>query len=226
MDVTAEVLRNHRSYGGSDNTNPAYNASNRSLDYARTSNSMLNAQIENVTAIPRIINYKDSVGLFGAENIFVKVQLNIQNSKQIDDNGVLIDDYEDAVIQSKDSGIDIFWNEAENDTSADLTVVETYEPAQFVNELNFISGAVVKIDLENLKTGNKYIDAWFDVRLYQKNKEEHPYDVMYVPINDCFYIGFHARNTKRLPYNVRMTVNGELISKYNLTAQQRQYLVS
>ena len=90
MDVTAEVLRNHNTYGGSDNTNPSYLAINRSLDYARTSNSMLNAQVENVTVIPRTINYKDSVGLFGAENIFVKVQLDIQNSKELDENGIRI----------------------------------------------------------------------------------------------------------------------------------------
>ena len=59
----------------------------------------------------------------------------------------------------------------------------------------------------------------------RKNREEHAYDTMYVPVGEFFYIGFHARNTKRLPYNVRMTVNGELISKYDLTAEQRRYLV-
>ena len=70
----------------------------------------------------------------------------------------------------------------------------------------------VSVDLENLKTGNKYIDNWFDVRLYSKSREEHPYDKMYVRLNDYFYIGFHARNTKRLPYNVKCVIGREYIS--------------
>ena len=90
----------------------------------------------------------------------------------------------------------------------------------------FIPNGVVRVDLENLKTGNRFIDAWFDVRLYTKDRQEYSYDTMYIGVNDYFYIGFHARNTKRLPYNVRMTVGSEIISSYNLTSEQRQYLVS
>ena len=85
---------------------------------------------------------------------------------------------------------------------------------------------LVKIDLHNLKTGNKYIDAWFDVRLYKPNREEHPYDVMYVDPKGFFYIGFHARNTKRLPYNVNMTVAGQLYSEYDLKPDQKRFLAS
>ena len=43
---------------------------------------------------------------------------------------------------------------------------------------------------------------------------------------DFFYIGFHARNTKRLPYNVNLKVGGEFISEYDLTPEERRYLVS
>ena len=43
-------------------------------------------QTERVTAIPYTSNYKDTVGLFGAENIFIKVQLNVQNTLQIDED--------------------------------------------------------------------------------------------------------------------------------------------
>ena len=69
-----------------------------------------------------------------------------------------------------------------------------------------INNPYVGVSLSNLKTGNKYIDAWFDVRLYTKAREEHPYDEMYLPVKDYFYIGFHARNTKRLPYNVECLI--------------------
>ena len=210
---------------GGGSANPNYLSVNKSLNFAKGSNSITNASTERVTVIPYTSNYKDTVGLFGAENVFIKVQLDVQNSLQIDDNGILISGYEEVVVGGKDPGTDIYWDAAYADYQDDLSVVNTFEPAVFTNELNHVPGAVIKIDLENLKTGNKYLDAWFDVRLYQKNREEHPYDTMYVPLGDCFYIGFHARNTKRLPYNVRMTVNGELISKYDLTAEQRRYLV-
>ena len=79
-------------------------------------------------------------------------------------------------------------------------------------------------DLSNLKTGNKYIDNWFDVRLYTSSREEHPYDRMYVRANDFFYIGFHARNTRRLPYNVECIVGNEYVSEENLTDDQRRYI--
>ena len=71
-----------------------------------------------------------------------------------------------------------------------------------------------------LKTGNKYIDAWFDVRLYTKNREEHPYDKMYVRLNDFFYIGFHARNTRRLPYNVKCVIGQEYLSGAEVNAMR------
>ena len=209
---------------GGGSANPNYLSVNKSLNFAKGSNSITNASTERVTVIPYTSNYKDSVGLFGAENVFIKVQLDVQNTLQIDDNGILIDDYEDVVVKA-DSNTDIYWEEALANYQLDLTIENTFEPAEFTNELTIVPGAVIKIDLENLRTGNKYLDCWFDVRLYQKNREEHAYDTMYVPVGEFFYIGFHARDTKRLPYNVRMTVNGELISKYDLTAEQRRYLV-
>ena len=56
---------------------------------------------------------------------------------------------------------------------------------------------------------------------FTKDRVEWPYDKMYINPKSFFYIGFHARNTKRLPYNVSMTV--ELYSEYDLTADQRQF---
>ena len=223
MNVTEQINR-QMIVSGAGSARPDYLSVNKSLNYAKGSNSLVNARTERVTVIPYTSNYKDSVGLFGAENIFLKVQLDVQNTLQIDDNGILVDDYEEAVI-GLDGPSNIYWDEAVADYQLDLTVENTFEPAQFTNELNLVPGAVIKVDLENLKTGNKFIDAWFDVRLYRKDRQEHAYDTMYVPVGEFFYIGFHARNTKRLPYNVRMTVNGELISKYDLTEEQRRYLV-
>ena len=84
---------------------------------------------------------------------------------------------------------------------------DTYVPANLLpNSAKTNSGTRVKIDLNNLKTGNQYIDSWLDIRLYNKERMEHPYDIMYVAPREFFYIGFHARNTRRLPYNVECAI--------------------
>ena len=99
------------------------------------------------------------------------------------------------------------------DYDKDLAPLNTYDPALISRQgLAILPDSYVSVDLENLKTGNKYIDSWFDVRLYSKTREEHPYDKMYVRMNDFFYIGFHARNTRRLPYNVKCVIGREYIS--------------
>ena len=71
-DVTQRILDRHIIYGASDNTNPAYLSSNRSLNYA-AGGSINSPQQDQVTIIPYTINYKDTVGLFGKENHFIKI---------------------------------------------------------------------------------------------------------------------------------------------------------
>jgi hypothetical protein len=143
----------------------------------------------------------------------------------LDGNGILQDDYLDVTLSS-DGPADFYWDEADFDYSKDLETVNTYEPALLDNSLNFIPNAVASVNLQNLKTGNKFIDCWFDTRLYTKDRLEHPYDLMYVPLGSYFYVGFHARDTKRLPYNVRMTVGEVIQNSDNLPGSERRYLVS
>ena len=50
-----------------------------------------------------------------------------------------------------------------------------------------------------------------DVRLYTQSREEHPFEKMYVRSNDYFYIGIHARNTKRLQFDVECVVGKEYL---------------
>ena len=211
---------------GAGSARPESFAVNRSLNFAKGSNSILNAASDRVTVAPAIRNYKDTVGLFGAENIFVKIDLDILNSSYVDDDGIIQNDY----VELRRSNVDdstLEWQAAVADYSLDtLPIDNDFEPAVFTNDLTFLPGAVAKVSLKNLKTGNKYLDTWFDCRLYRKDREEHPYDEMFVPLNSYFYIGFHARNTKRLPYNVSMTVGDVIVSKYDLTPDQRKLLVS
>ena len=209
-DVTQRILDRHIIYGASDNTNPAYASSNKSLNYA-TGGSINSPQQDRVTIIPYTMNYSDTVGLFGKENHFVKVNVNIDPVaafKCFEEEG-----WECAIMTDKDLSTVNTYVPAIMDTTKDLITVNTYDPARLVyNSLSTKPDAYVSVDLENLKTGNKYIDAWFDVRLYTKERQEHPYDKMYVRMNDFFYIGFHARNTRRLPYNVKCVIGQEYIS--------------
>ena len=224
MDVTTQVNR-QMVVSGAGSARPEAYAVNRSLNYAKGSNSLVNAASERVTVAPSVRNFQDSVGLFGAENIFIKIDLDILNSSYANEDGVLENDYKEAVILSvNDTTFE--YQQAFADYSLDLTVENTFEPAQFTNELTFTPDAVAKVTLNNLKTGNKYNDCWFDTRLYTKDRQEHPYDLMYIPIKSYFYIGFHARDTRRLPYNVRMTVGDEIVSVFNLPASEKRYLVS
>ena len=225
MDVTQQINRQMITSGGGS-SRPEYYAVNRSLDRSKGSNSLINADTQRVTAIPFKANYKDTVGLFGAENVFIKVQLDVQNSLDLGEGGIEIDGYIDLTV-GPDRNTDIYWEEAFDDYSKDLLPIEnTFLPAVFTNQLNYVQRPLVRIDLNNLKTGNKYIDSWFDVRLYKPNREEHAYDIMYINPKDFFYIGFHARNTKRLPYNVDMTVAGKLYSEYDLTKEEKRFLAS
>lgn len=211
QDVTPQIQRINEIYGASDNTNPAYSSSNRSLNYA-VGGSIQRPELDKVSIIPYTINYADSVGLFGKENHFVRVNVNINPEVAFacfEEEG-----WECAVIKENlDLSIINTYYPAEVDYDEDKTTVNTFDPAIISrNKLAYKSDAYISVDLENLKTGNKYIDSWFDVRLYTASREEHPYDKMYVRLNDHFYIGFHARNTKRLPYNVKCVIGQEYLS--------------
>ena len=61
MDVTEQINRQMIGMGGGS-ANPNYLSVNKSLNFAKGSNSINNAQTERVTAIPYTSNYKDTVG--------------------------------------------------------------------------------------------------------------------------------------------------------------------
>ena len=222
MDVTQSIERAILNMGGSGTTNPAYAASSKSLNYAKDKNTIQNAATERVTAIPYVLNYKDTVGLFGAENIFVKVQLNIQSATSAFTNVNVPENTYYPVWTFYEEGIENFYATGVFDFTLDRTTVNDYEPAKISNDLSAFNKPYVRIDLTNLKTGNKFIDNWFDVRIYTKDREEYAYDTIYLSTNDYFYLGFHARNTRRLPYNVQLEIGNEYLEYYDLTEAQRK----
>ena len=215
------------SMGGSGSSRPEYYSPNRTLDYAKGSNSLTNASPERITAIPQVLNYKDTVGLFGAENVFIKIDLDILNAISIySGGGATVNTYEPFKADFDNPDTDLYWEPAVMDFKLDQFTINDYEPAQIEARLDSIPQPLISIDLKNLKTGNKFIDAWFDVRIYTKDRIEFPYDFMYIHPKSFFYIGFHARNTKRLPYNVRMTVGDQFVSGFDLTPDQRRFVVN
>ena len=222
MDVTQSIERAILNMGGSGTTNPAYAASSKSLNYAKDKNTIQNAATERVTAIPYVLNYKDTVGLFGAENIFVKVQLNIQSATSAFTNVNVPENTYYPVWTFYEEGVENFYATGVFDFTLDRTTVNDYEPAKISNDLSAFNKPYVRIDLTNLKTGNKFIDNWFDVRIYTKDREEYAYDTIYLSTNDYFYLGFHARNTRRLPYNVQLEIGNEYLEYYDLTEAQRK----
>ena len=210
MDVTNEIRKNHIIYGASDYTAPHRHASGRSLNYA-AGPSITRPDRQRVTILPFTLKYESAVGLFGAENYFVKVDLNVLDSSPdaCYEEPYWICGFVDYTYDVQDPyfGTGLVQRASFPDDN-------TYVEADIINnDLPYMAGrdAFVSIDLNNLKVNNIYIDDWLDVRLYTEDREEHPYDKMYVRSNGSFYIGIHARNTKRLPFNVECVIGNEYL---------------
>ena len=208
MDVTTELLKQNQTYSASDNTNPDRYSSSRSLNYA-TGASISKAELAEVNVVPFSLQYSDAVGLYGVENHFIKVKLNLLGS------AVVLREYmEPGYIRA-----DIDFNQEEEDTSFLSSTLNRATPEL---DAGYVSAATppltlpaigldayLSINLQNLKTSNMYNDANLDVRLYTSEHEEHPYDLMYIKPGDTFYVGVHARNTRRLPYNIQIDIGND-----------------
>ena len=183
MDVTDEILRNHQIYGGSDNTAPHTLAASRSLNYVK-GGSITKPAIENLSIIPFTFKYQDAVGLFGAENYFVRVNVKIDRSYSLACFEEMF--WECAEVDEKSDEWEPFYQQA-IDRNADKTTVNSYEPANVITRAPVsVPDVYISVDLKNLKVNNKYIDDWLDVRLYTRG-EEHPSDHMYVRMNDYLF---------------------------------------
>ena len=227
MDVTDQMNALRMSMGASGSSRPEYLSPSKTLDFAKGSNSLMNASATRITAIPQVLNYKDTVGLFGAENVFIKIDLDILNAVSIySGGGATVNTYRPFKADFDDPDTDLYWEPAVMDFTLDRFTINDYEPARIVAKLDSVAQPLISVNLQNLKTGNKYIDSWFDVRIYTKDRQEYAYDFMYIPPDSFFYIGFHARNTKRLPYNVSMAVGAQFVSGFDLTPDQRRFVVS
>ena len=220
MDVTAEILRNNLIYGSSDNTAPAGLSSSRSLNYA-SGPSITRPDNIAISLIPFALKYQDAVGLFGAENYFVKINVAVDLQFV---TACFEEKFWECAVMTKVVDTDPYYTAAIIDESLDLITLNDYEPAKITTAPKKRLNSYVSIDLNNLKTGNKYVDNWLDVRLYTADREEHPFDKMYVREKSYFYLGVHARNTRRLPYNIECLIGNEYIGYADMAAEERKYI--
>tara|TARA_R110002012_G_scaffold302451_1_gene503358 strand:+ start:313 stop:1269 length:957 start_codon:yes stop_codon:yes gene_type:complete len=211
MDVTPQILQINRIYGASDNTQPSTLSASRSLNYAEGP-SIQRPSHENLNVIPFIFRYADEVGLFGAENHFVRI--NVEVDRDFSLACYEGDYYECADIDYITEDLSLYYSSAEIDLELDKTTVNTYEPAEITlnAKIPLIYDPYISVELINLKTGNQYYDNWLSVSLYTKEREPIAEDHMYIRLNDFFYVGFHALDTRRIPYNVEVKVGEELRS--------------
>ena len=108
----------------------------------------------------------------------------------------------------------------------DPITVNTYLPALVTDDLAGIKRPVFSVQVVDKSSGNPYEDCWLDVTLFDRNKKQMPnVPGLVIRPNDKFYIGFSARNTKRLNYNVEVIIGAFFADEYSLTDdQRREYL--
>jgi len=76
MDVTDEILKHAAAYGSSTSFKEEYYSAQKSLNYA--SGASINKPDEmTISSAPANINFKDDLGLFGTENYYLKVKLDL-----------------------------------------------------------------------------------------------------------------------------------------------------
>ena len=210
INVTPEIQLNHKIYGGSDHNTPWSFAASKSLNYVDGPTLQRPAN-QAVYAIESVERYEDSVGLFGGENKFIKYFFDLQSVS-------LISCFDDDVdfCCAKAGAVDelpLVDYEPVDGQRGTVPVQETYDQALWHqgSAIDPRAGRLISVEVINHGTGNKHVDDWFDVRIYTPDRFEHPFNKAYLKHNQHFYVGFHARNTRRLPYKVDVRLGAELI---------------
>lgn len=223
MDVTDQILLQTIRQGGSDNTNPATIAAAKVLNYAIGATAT-QAEREKITSVPYTVPFRDAVGL-GVDNFFVKFKIDVDEprfscfeppgwecaritgSSRFDPSS----DYEDAIIfESLD-------NNDDGSCGPNLTCINTYEPAQTPDSQFYAQNKPrLSIRVVNKGTGNMYVDKDFDCNLMQKSRRPIQEDTLWCTLNDEFFIAFHARNTKNIPYNVDLIIGEQILDEEDI----------
>lgn len=233
VDVTEQIRQYHQLYGGSDNTQAGGLAASKSLNYAPAP-TLQQAQRVTTSGYPFTLKLAGSVGLMGAENYYVRVEVNLVTplNPEFEEDGwfpaaLEYSDYPE-VNTYVEAVIDFDSDPPPPDNTASLNAQDKcigyvtnpggfppivayncYQGALITNTIPLFWDPLVSVDLNNIGVNNIYIDNWLETMLYTRDKKMWGYDKMYVRPNDHFYIGVHARNTRHLPYNIDVTIGKE-----------------
>ena len=218
MDVTQEVQQRALTYS-SGSTNPAGLVPSKSLHFANGP-TFDRAVVQRISAIPQTLIYEDTVGLFGAENQYVRFELNAEDIMQ----GVDVEDsdgYRTVLLMNVEDIGDYDELILDDSVQEDQSV---YLKAVFESQVPDMRTTRLSAQVTNLKTGNKYIDNWVDVSLYDSNKNPLEYDKLYLTPRGQFTLGIHARKANRLPFRIQIDIGYEILSEFTMTDEQRRYM--
>ena len=233
IDVTDQIRLYNDLYGGSDNTQAGGLAASKSLNYAPAP-TMQQAQPAKTTVYPFTFKLIGQVGLFGAENYYVRVDIDLLNplNAEFEEDGwfpavieygspTTVNTYESERIdfdldppppantqERNDQNLCVDYEYRPNDTTV-LYRKNCYMPALITDPVPFFWDPYVSVRLKDIGTGNIYIDNWLEPMLYTRDRKMWGYDKMYIRPKDFFYVGVHARNTRHLPYNIEVIVGEE-----------------
>ncbi len=220
-DVTNQINELQDSYGGSNLSNPAYYSSSRQLNLSSSSNSIKNAIGQTITTVPYLLRYSDTIGLFGAENYYVKISLDIIDSGN---TYTLVNDYTGLSIGNDPALVNTYLRAVE-DNLTDIAPQNDYDPATRGTGFGDLLEPIVSIRLENTGTGNIYNDSHVDARLYDKNYNEINVNEGIIGREGVFYLGIHARNTRRLPYDISIMIGEEIKIRSELNDVERNSIL-
>ena len=232
IDVTDQIRLYHDLYGGSDNTQAGGLAASKSLNYAPAP-TLQQAQPVKTTVYPFTFKLMGQVGLFGAENYYVRVEVDLLTplNPEFEEAGwqpadieygspTTINTYESEVIdfdadppptpntqEKNDQGLCTSYNP--DPSNSMLFASNCYMAALITDPIPNFWDPYVSVQMKDIGTGNIYIDNWLEPMLYTRERKMWGYNRMYIRPKDFFYIGVHARNTRHLPYNIEVVVGQE-----------------
>ena len=220
-DVSIQLNDIRNTYGGSDLQTLHIMLRHVRCKLSSSSNSIQNATGIVVTTVPYKLVLEDSVGLFGAENYYMKITLDIQDSGN---SFTTVNSYTDLTT-STDTALVNTYLEAVEDPLSDLTTVDTYEPSNRGTGFQELIEPMISVALNNIGTGNRYNDAHIDARLYDKNfREIAEYDAL-ANKQTVIYLGVHCRNTRRIPYNIEINIGETVTLKSELSEIARRTIL-
>ena len=246
QDVTEQIRQYNDLYGGSDNTRATGLASSKSLEYAPAP-TIQQAQRVQTTVAPFTFTLRGQIGLFGVENYYVRIALDIRtllgdyqigtySDAQITPGpSETVDTYEPAEIiydldpppPNPDPG-----DQEPPEKQASILccafiggiptdpILNCYYAAEFSDEKPTFPDPKVSVRLVNKGTGNIYIDTWLEPMMYTREREMWGYDTMYLNPKDFLFVGLHARNTRHLPYNVDVIIGEEVLTSGKIERQE------